>query len=86
MKTSPMTIAILAIDNGNETTGLAQRDIGDSGQLDHSRVWRQQYAHEYEAGFGVPPLGCDNPNIVVSTAVDPNGVNLTCQANVNWGA
>ena len=50
---------------------------------------RWQYAQEYEdneAGFGVPPLGCDNPNTVVSTAVDPNGVNLTCQANVNWGA
>ena len=50
---------------------------------------RWQYAQEYEdsqAGFGVPPTGCTDPSTVVSPDVDPQGVNLTCQANVNWSA
>ena len=48
-----------------------------------------EYALEYEdsqAGFGVPPPGCSDPNTVISTEQDPSRVNLTCQANVNWAA
>lgn len=154
-----ITFAILAIDNGNETTGLefGNRCLGSGGMIGmfsngvvtnsswtcytvnygpvnwldcygaidrngtlklqplcrmdstppvegcSSRIlvtpanWtapgfddsRWQYAQEYEdsqAGFGVPPEGCSNPNTVISPTLDPNGTNLTCQANINWGA
>lgn len=47
-----------------------------------------EYAFEYDdetAGFGLPPPGCEDPNVYISSEQDPNGVNLTCQNNLNWG-
>lgn len=44
-----------------------------------------EYAFEYSeesAGYGPLPPGCEDPNTYI---VDVNGVNLTCQNNVNWG-
>ena len=49
---------------------------------------RWEYALEYQessVGYGRPPPGCDNPNAYISSKVDQNGANYTCQANINWG-
>ena len=48
-----------------------------------------EYAMEFDdatVGFGLPPPGCEDPNVYISSDQDPNGVNLTCQNNLNWGA
>ena len=87
------TFMVISIDKGNETTGLAggctsrilETLVNWPGLL-QGLTFDDMKTMNNEAGFGVPPLGCDNPNMDVSTAVDPNGVNLTCQANINWGA
>lgn len=50
---------------------------------------RWEYALEYsveEAGFGPLPTGCEDPNTYISSDMDDNGMNITCQNNVNWGA
>lgn len=49
---------------------------------------RWEYALEYNessAGYGPPPAGCEDPNTYVSSDTDVNGVNYTCQNNINWG-
>ena len=49
---------------------------------------RWEYALEYSppsVSYGSLPAGCEDPNTYVSRAVDANGVNYTCQNNVNWG-
>ena len=49
---------------------------------------RWDYALEYSedsAGYGPPPAGCEDPNTYISSDTDENGVNFTCQNNVNWG-
>ena len=56
-----------------------------SAEFDDSR-W--DYALEYSEesiGFGPLPAGCEDPNTYISTDTDTNGVNYTCQNNVNWG-
>lgn len=49
---------------------------------------RWDYALEYSeesAGYGSLPPGCEDPNTYISSGVDINGVNYTCQNNINWG-
>lgn len=49
---------------------------------------RWEYALEYNessAGYGPPPAGCEDPNTYISSDTDVNGVNYTCQNNINWG-
>ena len=47
------------------------------------------YALEYsdiDVGWGLEPNRCADPgNPVISNQLDPNGVNMTCPRNVDWG-
>ena len=50
---------------------------------------RWDYALEYSeesAGYGPLPAGCEDSNTYISSDTDVrDGVNFTCQNNVNWG-
>ena len=38
-----------------------------------------------DVGYGVPPAGCSDPDTYISSEVDSNGDNYTCQNNLDWG-
>ena len=47
-----------------------------------------EYALEFnedDAGWGLRPQGCTNPNTIISPELDPKGENITCPENINWG-
>ena len=46
-----------------------------------------EYALEYPnwTDWGLLPTGCDNPDTYISSDVDPNGMNVTCPSNLDWG-
>ena len=47
-----------------------------------------EFAFEYteaQTGYGLLPAGCETPEALVSSDVDPNGDPITCQNNVDWG-
>ena len=49
---------------------------------------RWAYALEYSVesvGYGPLPAGCEDPNTYISRDTDTDGVNFTCQNNINWG-
>jgi hypothetical protein len=54
----------------------------DESHWAYAIEWPENFTNYY----GLPPTGCTNPSTIISTDVDSNGVNLTCPANLNWGA
>ena len=47
-----------------------------------------EYAIEYSdefTGWGLRPRGCDDPATYISPDLDPDGNNLTCPSQLNWG-
>ncbi len=60
--------------------GWSSPDFDDS-HWEYAVEWNESYV-----GWGARPPGCEDPNNTVSTQVDPEGVNLTCPENLDWGA
>ncbi len=60
--------------------GWSSPDFDDSN-WEFAVEWNESYV-----GWGQRPPGCEDPSNTVSTQTDPDGVNLTCPENLDWGA
>ena len=52
----------------------------DDSRWEYAIEWDESYV-----GWGARPSGCNDPNTIISPELDPNGENITCPENINWG-
>lgn len=55
----------------------------DDGRWEYATEWEDDYVRPFV--WPAFPPGCTDPDTVVSTLQDSNGVNVTCPSNLDWG-
>ena len=53
----------------------------DDSHWEYALEWDEDYV-----GWGLRPEGCTDPNTIISPELDPNGDNITCPENLDWGS
>lgn len=55
----------------------------DESSWEYATEWDDDYVRPFV--WPAFPAGCTDPDTIISPQLDPNGDNITCPSNLNWG-
>ncbi len=65
--------------HSDKPAGWASPNFDDTN-WEYALEWDEDYV-----GWGLRPEGCTDPDTIISPQLDPNGNNITCPENIDWG-